>query len=126
MSDPSCYRLEASFRGVPLPGADTRRDGGGAMLAATRAIGALSLGQLDADSAVSLLRIEGAGSERAAIAVEVLSTSPERGEQLVGEVLDVLHEAANAPECACDLQVRIDESPAGAELAGQPLLDALA
>ncbi len=123
MSDPRRYRLEASFRSVPLPGEDSGREGGGAMLAATTAIRAMSLGRVDADSAVNLASIEGIGSERAAIALDVLSTIPERGEELVGEVLDVLHEAANAPECPCDLRVRIEEPPAEPEPAAPQLLD---
>jgi hypothetical protein len=86
----------------------------------------MSVGRLDGESAVSLGSIEGSGGERATITLDVLSMSRERGEELVGEILDVLHEAANAPECACDLQVRIDEPPAGAEPAAQLLLDALA
>jgi hypothetical protein len=98
-------------------------DGRSAILAAARAVSAMRLGRLDdGDSSANVGTIEGGSwmnvvPERCAIVAEVRSLSDERAEALVAEMVDRVHEAANVPECECDVEVNVQRTFAGYRVA---------
>src|SRR6201999_41845 len=54
--------------------------------------------------------------ERCAVVAEVRAMQDERAEAVVAEVVERLHEAANLPECECDVDIAVQRTFTGFHL----------
>ncbi len=114
VASPTFYRFEATFHGVAAHAGIRPEAGRSAVLAAARAVCALPLGRLDAETTANLARIEGGGPgtnvvpDRCAITGECRSVDDARAEALVGEIVDRIHDAANEPDEAVDVDVVVE------------------
>ncbi|HXB64146.1 MAG TPA: M20/M25/M40 family metallo-hydrolase [Solirubrobacteraceae bacterium] len=118
LSSPTHHRLQATFRGVAAHAGVRPEEGRSAILAAARAVADMRLGRIDAHTTANVGTIAGGSAinvvpERCAIVAEVRALREQRGEQLVAELLDCVHEAANLPECECDVDVTVERTFAG-------------
>lgn len=121
VDSPSHYRVEASFRGLAAHAGIRPELGRSAILAAARAICTLALGRLDAGTTVNLGTIAGGTAmnvvaEECTLVGEVRALEDDRAETLVAEIVDRMHEAANSPDCDCDVEVNVRRSFAGYHL----------
>jgi tripeptide aminopeptidase len=115
LSSPSHHRLEAAFRGRAAHAGVRPEEGRSAILAAARAVADMRLGRLDAQTTANVGTIAGGSAinvipERCAIVAEVRSQRDERAEEILAELLDCVHEAANLPECECDVDVTVERT----------------
>ena len=122
-ASPSHYRIEATFLGTASHAGIRPEDGRSAILAAARAIAAMPHGRLDDASTVNVGTIAGGSAmnvvpERCSLVAEVRSLRDERAEELAETVVARLHEAANVPECECDLDVSVQRMFSGYRLSG--------
>jgi tripeptide aminopeptidase len=121
VASPTHLRVQASFRGVAAHAGIRPERGRSAILAAARAICAMPHGRVDAHSTVNVATISGGSAinvvpEHCALLAEVRSLDGPRAEALAGELVDRAHEAANLPECECDLDVSVARTFAGYRL----------
>jgi tripeptide aminopeptidase len=112
VASPTYYRFEADFRGVPAHAGIRPEDGRSAIEAAARAIMAMRLGRIDDETTTNLATIRGGQSGgtnivagRCTIVGEVRSLDSAKAEDLIAEVIGHIHDAANTPACACDVDV---------------------
>jgi tripeptide aminopeptidase len=115
LSSPSHFRLEATFNGRAAHAGVRPEEGRSAILAASRAIADMPLGRIDERSTANVGTIAGGSAmnvvpDRCTLVAEVRSHEDARGEQLVGELIDCVHEAANLPECECDVDVAVQRT----------------
>jgi tripeptide aminopeptidase len=85
-------------------------DGRNAIAAAARAVAAMRLGRLDAETTANVGRIEGGTAanvvaERCYVELEARSLDEARAGELVGELVDALSEAATDTECDVETSV---------------------
>jgi tripeptide aminopeptidase len=118
LSSPTHHRLQATFHGAAAHAGVRPEEGRSAILAAARAVADMRLGRIDAHTTANVGTIAGGSAinvvpERCAIVAEVRALREQRGEQLVAELLDCVHEAANLPECECDVDVTVERTFAG-------------
>jgi tripeptide aminopeptidase len=121
LSAPSRFRVEACFHGASAAGVRSPQPGGSAIVAAARAIAAMPLGAVYEERTVGIDTISGnagrgARGERCSLVAEVSAPVDARAEALVGELVERVHEAANLPECECDVDVTVERSFAGYRL----------
>jgi tripeptide aminopeptidase len=121
LSAPSRFRIEARFHGPSAAGARTPQPGRNAIVAAARAIAAMPLGAVDEEATVRIETIAGnagpgALEERCSLVAEVSALADARAEDLVGELVERVYEAANLPECECDVDLTVERSFAGYRL----------
>ena len=109
---PTYYRLEAHFRGAAAHAGIRPEDGRSAIAAAARAISSMRLGRLDEETTANVGAIQGGlpGAtnvvpEHASFLAEARSLDEDKIEALIGEMVDRVHDAANTPECECDVDV---------------------
>jgi tripeptide aminopeptidase len=119
---PTHFRIDASFRGAAAHAGIRPQEGRSAILAAARAIASLPLGRLHDGSTVNVGTIAGGRAinvvpDRCDVLMEARAAGDERAEALVAEVVDRLHEAANLPDCDCDLDVSVQRTFSGFRLA---------
>jgi tripeptide aminopeptidase len=112
VDSPTHFRIEADFRGAAAHAGIRPEDGRSAILAAARAIATLRLGRIDEQSTVNVGTIAGGSAmnvvpERCNIVAEVRALQAEHAETLVAEVVERMHEAANLPECECDVDISV-------------------
>jgi len=130
LESPSHFRIEADFRGAAAHAGIRPQDGRSAILAAARAIATLELGRLDEQTTVNVGTIAGGTAmnvvpERCSVLAEVRSLRDERAEAVVAQVVARMQEAANLPECECDVDVAVQRTFAGYHLAaGRPAVRA--
>jgi tripeptide aminopeptidase len=112
---PTYYRLEAHFRGAAAHAGLHPENGRSAIAAAARAITALRLGRIDEETTANVGAIEGGypGAtnvvpEHASFLAEARSLDEGKIEQLVAEMVDHVHDAANTPACECDVDVIVE------------------
>ena len=55
-------------------------------------------------------------AERCTLVAEVRSLSVQRAEEVVGEVVDRMHQAGNLPDCDCDVDISVQRTFAGYHL----------
>ena len=118
---PSHFRIEARLRGVAAHAGIRPEEGRSAILAAARAITAIPLGRVDPQATVNVGTISGGSAmnvvpEQCTLLAEVRALEDARGEELVAEVIDRVHEAANLPECECDVDLSVQRSCVGYRL----------
>jgi tripeptide aminopeptidase len=118
MASPSHSRLEVGFRGAAAHAGIRPEQGSSAILAAARAIAAMRLGRLDEQTTVNVGTIHGGSAmnvvpEYCSFIAEVRSLQEQHGEAVLGEIVDKIHEAANLPECDCDVDISIQRTFSG-------------
>lgn len=112
LASPSHYRLEASFHGAAAHAGIRPEEGRSAILAAARAVSDMPLGRLDERTTANVGTIAGGSAinvvpERCTLLAEVRSLDEQAAEGAVAEMIDCVHEAANLPECDCDVDVAV-------------------
>jgi len=121
LDSPTHFRVQASFRGAAAHAGIRPEDGRSAILAAARAIASMQLGRLDEGTTVNVGTISGGSAinvvpEHCTLALEARALGDERAEGVVAEIVDRLHEAANLPDCDCDLDVSVERTFTGFHL----------
>lgn len=121
IASPSHFRVQVDFRGAAAHAGIRPEVGRSAILAASRAICALQLGRLDEGTTVNVGTIAGGTAmnvvpEHCSFVSEVRALDDARAESLVAEIVDRAHEAANMPDCDCDVEVSVQRSFAGFRL----------
>ncbi|HEY7953481.1 MAG TPA: M20/M25/M40 family metallo-hydrolase [Solirubrobacteraceae bacterium] len=112
---PCHFRLDASFRGAAAHAGIRPEQGSSAILAAARAISDMPLGRVNEDTTANVGLIEGGSAinvvpERSSLSAEVRSLREEAAEAVVAEIVDCVHEAANLPDCDCDVDVSVQRT----------------
>jgi tripeptide aminopeptidase len=118
LASPTHFRVQASFRGAAAHAGIRPEQGRSAILAAARAVASLSLGRLDDGTTVNVGTISGGSAinvvpEHCSLALEARALGDERAETVVAEIVDRLHEAANLPDCDCDVDVSVERTFSG-------------
>jgi tripeptide aminopeptidase len=129
VDSPSHFRIDASFHGAAAHAGIRPETGRSAILAAARAVASMRLGRLDEESTVNVGMISGGTAmnvvpERCSLLAEVRSLRDARAETLVAEVVDRIQQAANTPDCDCDVDVSVQRTFSGYRLpaSSPPLL----
>ncbi|HEY0516052.1 MAG TPA: M20/M25/M40 family metallo-hydrolase [Solirubrobacteraceae bacterium] len=122
VESPCHYRIQASFHGAAAHAGIRPQEGRSAILAASRAVAALPHGLIEGRGTVNVGTIEGGTAinvvpEHARLLAEVRGLDDPRGEELVADVIDAIHRAANDPECDCDVDVQVQRTFSGYRLA---------
>jgi tripeptide aminopeptidase len=115
LASPCHYRIEASFHGAAAHAGIRPEEGSSAILAAARAVSDMPLGRVDAQTTANVGTIAGGSAinvvpERCALLAEVRSLSEQAAEGVVAEMIDCVHEAANLPECDCDVDIAVQRT----------------
>jgi len=111
LASPTSYRLQAEFRGVAAHAGIRPEDGRNAIVAAAKAIAAMPFGRIDAETTANVGRIEGGSAsvnvvaDRCRVEAECRSLDAERADVLIAELVDHVHDGANAAECDVDVMV---------------------
>lgn len=110
LASPTYHRIEADFTGAAAHAGIRPEAGHSAIAAAARAIAAMRLGRLDAETTANVGLISGGSGtnvipERCRLEAEARSLSEERVEAVVSEMVDRLQDGANAEECDVDVDV---------------------
>ena len=118
LSAPTHHRLQATFRGAAAHAGVRPEEGRSAILAAARAVADMRLGRIDAHTTANVGTIAGGSAinvvpERCSILAEVRAQRERRAEEVLAELLDCVHEAANLPECECDVDVTVERTFTG-------------
>ncbi len=121
VDSPTHFRVEASFRGAAAHAGIRPEDGRSAILAAARALASMQLGRVDERTTVNVGTIAGGTAmnvvaEHCSLLLEVRALDDERAQQTVAQIVDRLHEAANLPDCDCDVDVSVQRSFSGYHL----------
>jgi tripeptide aminopeptidase len=107
---PTLYRIVAEFRGRAAHAGVRPEVGRSAVVAAARAIAAMRLGRLDAETTANVGMIDGGTAinvvpERCRVEAEVRSIDDDKAAAVTTETVDHFQDAANAAECDLDLNV---------------------
>jgi tripeptide aminopeptidase len=110
LASPTYYSVEARFRGQAAHAGIRPEAGHNAIAAAARAIAAMRIGRLDAETTANVGRIEGGTAanvvaERCYVELETRSLDADRAGQVVSEMVDALGEAASDSECDVETSV---------------------
>ena len=113
VASPTHYRLAAELRGVAAHAGVRPENGRSAILAAARAIAGMRLGRIDAETTANIGTIDGGSAtnivpDRCRVLGEARSLDAERAERIASELVECLADAANDPECECDLDVSLE------------------
>jgi len=111
LASPTYYSVEARFRGQAAHAGIRPEAGHNAIAAAARAIAAMRIGRLDAETTANVGRIEGGTSanvvaERCYVELETRSLDAERASEVVTEMVDAIQEAASDSECDVETSVQ--------------------
>ena len=111
LASPYHHRITAELRGRAAHAGVRPEAGRSAIVAAARAIAAMPLGRLEADTVANVGTIKGGTAinvipERCEILAEVRSLDQARAEAVVTEMIDHLQEGADAAECDLDVTVQ--------------------
>jgi tripeptide aminopeptidase len=111
VASPTYYRFEADFRGTQAHAGIRPEDGRSAIEAAARAVAAMRLGRIDEETTANIGSISGGQpgtnivAGRCRLVGETRSLDPAKAESMVAELIGHVHDAANTPVCACDVDV---------------------
>ncbi len=122
VASPTHYRIEATFRGQAAHAGLRPQAGRSAILAASHAVATMRLGRLDGETTANVGEIRGGTAmnvvpERCTLVAEARSLDATRVEEVVAEMVDRIHDAANLPECECDVDVSVARLFTGYRLA---------
>jgi tripeptide aminopeptidase len=112
VASPTYYRLDAELRGLAAHAGIRPEAGRSAVLAAARAVAAMRLGRLDDETTANVGVLEGGTAAnvvpgRCRVVGEARSVDPVKAERAVTAMVDRLGDAANTPDCECDLDVSV-------------------
>ena len=121
LDSPTHFRIQAAFRGAAAHAGIRPEEGRSAILAAARAVASLSLGRLDDGTTVNVGTISGGSAinvvaEHCSLSLEARALGDERADKVVAAIVDRLHEAANLPDCDCDVDVSVERTFSGYHL----------
>jgi tripeptide aminopeptidase len=121
-ASPTYHRIVAHVHGRAAHAGIRPQDGRSAIAAAARAIVAMQLGRLDAETTANVGTIRGGTAtnvvpERCELEAEVRAIEERRVEEVVTEMIDHLQDAANAAEC--DLDVTVEKMFGGYRIRGR-------
>jgi tripeptide aminopeptidase len=124
IASPSHYRIEARLRGAAAHAGIRPESGRSAILAAAHAIAAMRLGRVDEQSTANVGIVSGGSEmnvvpEHCTIVAEARSLDEAHARELAAEIVQRIHEAANRPECECDVDIDLQPSFAGYRLSPQ-------
>jgi len=110
VASPTHYRIQATVRGRAAHAGVRPEQGRSAIAAAARAIAAMRLGRLDAQTTANVGQIEGGSAinvvpERCRLLAEARSLDDARASAVATEIVDRLQDAADAAECDLDVEV---------------------
>jgi tripeptide aminopeptidase len=110
LASPTYHRVVAEFHGRAAHAGIRPEMGRNAIAAAARAIAAMPLGRLDAETTANVGQIRGGTGtnvvpERCRLEAETRSLDPVRVEAVATAMIDHLQDAANAAECDLDVTV---------------------
>jgi tripeptide aminopeptidase len=110
IASPTHYRIVANFHGRAAHAGVRPEAGRSAVVAAARAISAMALGRLDAETTANVGMIAGGSAinvipEHCRVEAEVRSLDEARAAAVTTETIDHLQDAADAQECDLDLNV---------------------
>jgi tripeptide aminopeptidase len=112
VASPTYYRFDAHFRGTPAHAGIRPEDGRSAIQAAARALCAMRLGRVDAETTANVATIAGGQQggtnvvpAHCTVVGETRSLDPAKADAMVAELIGHVHDAANTPACACDVDV---------------------
>jgi tripeptide aminopeptidase len=111
VASPTYYRLDADFRGAAAHAGIRPEEGRSAIAAAAAAVASMRLGRIDDETTANVGRIEGGSEslnvvpERCRVEAEARSLDPGKVEELIAEMVDRVHDGANAAECDVDVEV---------------------
>jgi tripeptide aminopeptidase len=110
VASPTHYRIVAELRGRAAHAGVRPEAGRSAVAAAAKAIAAMRLGRLDAETTANVGLIEGGSAinvipERCRLEAEVRSLDADRADSITTQLVDHLQDAANAGECDLDVNV---------------------
>jgi len=110
LASPTYYSVEGRFRGQAAHAGIRPEAGHNAIAAAARAIAAIQIGRLDAETTANVGRIQGGTAAnvvaaRCFVELETRSLDAERAGQVVTEMVDALGEAASDSECDVETSV---------------------
>jgi tripeptide aminopeptidase len=113
VASPTYYRVAAELRGQAAHAGLRPEQGRSAIVAAARAIAGMRLGRIDDGTTANIGTIEGGTAanvvaDRCRVAGEVRSLDAATAEQLASELAERLTDAANEPECECDLDIALE------------------
>jgi tripeptide aminopeptidase len=112
LAAPTYYRLDFDFHGAAAHAGIRPEQGRSAISAAAAAVAAMRLGRLDEETTANVGRIAGGGEstnvvpEYARVEAEARSLDRAKAEAVVAEMVDHVHDAANAFECDVDVAVQ--------------------
>jgi tripeptide aminopeptidase len=118
VASPHHYRLETVFHGAAAHAGIRPETGRSAIVAAARAVASMRLGRLDDETTANVGTISGGTAinvvpDRCTLVAEVRCLDGARAEAVVAELVDRVHDAANLPECECDVDVTVERMFAG-------------
>jgi tripeptide aminopeptidase len=114
VGSPTFYRLRAAFHGAAAHAGLRPEDGRSAILAAAKAIAAMQLGRIDENTTANVGTIGGGSGgtnvvpEHCWFDAEARSLDDTAVEELVAEMVDHCHDAANDTACECDVDVTVE------------------
>jgi tripeptide aminopeptidase len=122
-ASPTYHRIVAHVRGRAAHAGIRPEEGRSAIAAAARAVAAMRLGRLDADTTANVGTIRGGSAanvvpEYCELEAEVRAIEESRVEEVATEMIDHLQDAADATEC--DLDVIVERMFKGYRIKGRP------
>lgn len=116
VASPHYHKLVADFHGLAAHAGIRPEEGRSAIHAAARAIAPMRLGRLDDETTANVGTIDGGSAqnvvpERCRVVAEVRSLDADKAQAVVQEMVDHLHDGANAT--GCDLDVTVETLFAG-------------
>jgi len=110
VASPTYYRLQASFRGRAAHAGIRPEAGRNAIAAAARAVAAMQIGRLDAETTANVGRIEGGTSanvvaERCVVELEARSLDVAKAGETVSAMVDAAAEGASDSDCDVETSV---------------------
>lgn len=130
LDSPTHYRIQASFRGAAAHAGIRPEEGRSAILAAARAVTSLPLGRVDEQATVNVGTISGGSAinvvpEHCSLTLEARALGEQRADELVAEIVDRIHQAANLSDCDCDVETDVQRTFSGYQLSpGSPAVQA--
>jgi tripeptide aminopeptidase len=110
LASPTYYSVEARFRGQAAHAGIRPEAGHNAIAAAAKAVAAMRIGRLDAETTANVGRMEGGTAanvvaERCFVELEARSLDADRAGEVVTEMVDALSAAASDGECDVETSV---------------------
>ncbi len=119
VASPTYYRIEAHFRGRPAHAGIRPEAGHSAIIAAALAMTRMPHGRIDPETTANVGGVRGGAqgtnivAEHCTFLAEARSLDPVKADGVVAQIVDAVHDAANEPVCACDVDLSVERLFAG-------------